>query len=255
MEPEGENRRDRLARFNLERLNIAPKQGGRAGLERAIDRWERFMAGSGWEKGFFAAAVLLIAGLAIAAIFMLASNAFGGGGGRKPVTAGALPSTATLVPPRPTPTAIVIAVPTLSTAAPANRQDCNAISGTGYKSDAERLFFEQNCVTPTAEPSNPGNGDGGPPTEPPTEPPQPQPTEGPVVVDAGNAAEFAVYWIEHNASQAYTDVGPCNVVQSGSHWVVTCNANVAGCQGSVCATTISVCVFPDPLEVRPANQC
>jgi hypothetical protein len=253
MAPEGENRRDRLARFNLEPLSRAPKDGWRARLDRVVDMWGGFMAGSGWEKGFFAAAVLLIAGLAIAAIFMLASNAFGGGGGRKPVTAEGPLSTATLAQAQPTPTAIVIAVPNPPTAAPTDRTTCDAIRGTNYNSESERLFFEQNCMTPTAEPSNPGAGDGGPPAEPPTEPP-PAPTEGPPVVDAGNAAEFAVYWIEHNASQ-YTDVGPCNVVQTGSYWVVTCNANLAGCQGSVCATTVSVCVFPDPLQVRPADQC
>jgi hypothetical protein len=248
MAPEGENRRDRLARFSLEPLSRSPKAGWRASLDRVVDMWEGFMAGSGWEKGFFAGAVLLIAGLAISATFMLASNAFGGGGGRKEVAAGAARSTATLLPARPTPTAIVISVPNPPTAAPTDRTTCDAIRGTSYSSDTERRFFEQDCVTPTAEPATPGHGGGG-------NPPSPEPTESPFVVDAGNAAEFAAYWIEHNASKAYTDVGPCNVVQAGNHWVVTCNANLAGCQGSVCAATVSVCVFSDPLQVRPADQC
>ncbi len=253
MAPEGENRRDRLARLNLEPLSRAPKEGWRARLDRVADMWGGFMAGSGWEKGFFAAAVLLIAGLAIGAIFMLASNAFGGGGGRKQVAAGSPRSTATLLPARPTPTAIVIAVPTPPTAAPTDRTTCDAIRGTDYRSDSERQFFEQNCLTPVDQPPSPDGG--GPPAGPPSEPPPPQPTEGPLVVDAGNAAEFATYWIEHNAPQAYIDVGQCNALQAGGHWVVTCNANLAGCQGSVCATTISVCVFADPLQVRPSDQC
>jgi hypothetical protein len=252
MAPEGENRRDRLARLNLEPLSRAPKEGWRARLDRVGDMWGGFMAGSGWEKGFFAAAVLLIAGLAIVAIFMLASNAFGGGGGRKPVAAGGPRPTATPLPARPTPTTIVIAVPSTPTPAPTDRTTCDAIRGTDYRSDSERQFFEQNCLTPVDQPSDPGQGPG-PTAVPPTVPPEP--TEGPLVVDAGNAAEFATYWIEHNAPQAYTDVGQCNVVQAGSHWVVTCHANLAGCQGSVCATTVSVCVFSDPLQVRPADQC
>lgn len=251
---ESESRRDRLARLHLERLNRPPDQGWTAWADRAVDRWERFMAGSGWERAFFAGGVVLIAALAIGAIFMIASNALGGGSGRKQAAAGGARATATIAQAPPTPTAIVIGVPTLPTALPTDRASCDAIRGTNYKSAAERQFFELNCVTPTAQPTrSPGNGHGGPPTQPPPPPTQPPPSGG---FTAGDAIDLAVYWITHNAAAAYTtDAGSCNAVQTGSHWVVTCNASVVGCQGSACQTTLSVCVFPDPLAVRPADQC
>ena len=255
MAPEGESRRDRLAQLSLERMNRPPKQGLSGALSHALDAWNRFMTGSGWEKGFFAAAVLLIAGLVIGALFMLTSNALGGGGGRKQAVAGDTRPTATARQAPPTPTAIVIGVPTLPTALPADRTACDEIQGTSYNSDTERAFYERNCLV-TPEPPSGGGDDGGGGDEEPTEPP-PEPTdEGPPVVDSGYAIDLAVYWIEHSAPQAYTvDSTTCNALQTGGHWVVTCPASLVGCQGSVCVDNVSVCVFPEPLAVRPADQC
>ena len=254
MDPEGENRRDRLARLNLERMNRPPKQGMSGGLDRAVDSWNGFMAGSGWEKGFFAAAVLLIAGLAIGALFRLTSNALDGGGGKKQVAAGGTRATATPRQAPPTPTAIVIGVPTFPTPLPTDRTACDAIRGTSYNSDAERAFYEENCLV-TPEPPAGGGDDGGGDEEPNDPPPEPT-DEGPPVVDAGYAIDLGVYWIEHYAPQAYTvDSTTCNAFQTGGRWVVTCPANLVGCQGSACISNVSVCVFPDPLAVRPANEC
>jgi len=256
MAPEGESRRDRLAQLSLERMNRPPKQGLSGALARARDSWNRFITGSGWEKGFFAVAVLLIAGLAIGALFMLTSNALGGGGGKKQAVAGDTRPTATARQAPPTSTAIVIGVPTLPTALPTSRTACEDIRGTSYNSDAERAFYEQNCLATPEPPSGGGGDDGGGGNVEPTEEPPPEPTEGPPVVDAGYAVDVAAYWIEHNAPQAYTvDSTTCNPFQTGGHWVVTCSANVVGCQGSACVETVSVCVYPEPLEVRPANQC
>jgi len=256
MDPEGETRRDRLARLNLERINRPPKQGVSGGLKRAADSWDRFMAGSGWEKGFFAAAVLLIAGLAIGALFMLTSNALDGGGGKKQVAAGGARATATPRVAPPTPTAIVIGVPTFPTAQPTPRTSCDEIRGTAYNSEAEQAFYEQSCLTTPTPPSGGGNDNGGG-DEKPTNPPPPKPTDpGPPVFDASDAVAVAAYWIEHNAPQAYTvDSTTCNAFQTGGHWVVTCPANLVGCQGAACVSNVSVCVFPDPLAVRPADQC
>jgi hypothetical protein len=208
---------------------------------------ELLMARSGWEKGILAIAAALIASVIIGAIVLVASNAGGGGGENKQVTTGGSRATPTVAARAPTPTAVVIAIATLPTAGPTDRADCNAIRGTDYTSESERQFFAQNCVTPTG-------GQGSQPTQPPRpQPTQPPPSGG---FTAGDAINVTVYWMTHNASQAYTtNAGSCNAVQTGSHWVVTCNANLAGCQGSVCATTVSACVFSDPLEVRPSDQC
>ncbi len=256
----GKDRRDKLAEFRLAQAYSRPRKGLRAALSRAVDLWERFMPTSSWEKGFVAVAAVLIVGVLIGAIYILTSNVLSDGG-KKHVAAGRLqahPTRATppaIHMPPPAPTAIVLGVPQLAKGQPTDRQDCEAIRGASYRSDAERAFFQQHCVTPTAPLANPRPGQGHP-TQPPPLPAPPTAPPQPGGFTASDAIGLAVYWIAHNAPKAYTaDASLCNAVDSAGHWVVTCPASLAGCQGSVCQTTLSVCVFTDPPQVRSADQC
>ncbi len=250
---EGKDRRDRLARLQLERMSRQPDKGWQSGLGQFIDRWSGFTTGAPWEKAFFAGAVLLVAALAIGGLFMLITSVMGGSDGKKDVSAHVARPTATRssAPPTPTQTAIVIAVPTYPTAEPTPRTDCAAIGGSSYASDAEREFFLSNCTSPTEVPKDtptPASShkhSGPPPTSPPPEPTKPPPP--PPGFTASDAINAGAYWMSHNG---YSNVGSCNAFDTGSHWVVTCSATSASGQ-----TTVSVCVYQDPLAVRPSDQC
>ena len=103
------------------------------------------------------------------------------------------------------------------------RQDCAAILGTPYQSEAERLWFIANCAVPT-EPA-PG---GGVPTPQPTLAPPPAPTPTPVPgLTASQAISRAVDWL---ASQGIgIDAGSCGASSSGSTWTVSCESNTTVC--------------------------
>ena len=179
---------------------------------------------------------------------VLTGNAIGGGQ-KERASAGTILRTSTVVrqvsPAAATPASDT---PVPATAQPAVRQDCAAIRGTDYQSEAERVYFQQNCLEPTEEPAPATNA--GPTAAPTAE----QPGTG--GSDADNAIGLAVDWIVHYASPSYTtDAGSCNAVQANGHWVVTCNARLSGCQGSVCEAIVSVCVLSDLTGVRPSDQC
>ena len=250
---EGEDRRARLNRLQLERMSRPPATGWDARKRRLQDGWERFMVGSGWEKGFFACAIVLVVAMTIGGAFMLISSVLGGSDGKKDVSAAGPRATATRAVASPTSTAIVIGVPALPTAKPTDRSDCAKIAGTAYNSPTEKQFYELNCITPTVQPAGrptprPGQGNGGPPSPvppspiPPTQPPPHQ-------FGAGDAISVASYWIRQGGFTV--DSGSCNAFDSGGHWVVTCGATTS--HGD--HTTISVCVFPEPLHVVSSDQC
>lgn len=252
---EGEDERDSMARFRreAEQTSRPPKRGWRGSPDHAFDLWERFTAGSGWQKSRLGIAAFLIIGVVITAIYLLASNAVSGGG-QQQVVAVRSQATPTVAQALPTATSILIAVPTPLPARPTDRTDCDAIRGTNYNSEAERAFFQQNCVAPTEEPANVEDGQGfavnTPPPPPPTEP------SGSGGLSAGDAIDLAVSWITHDAPERYTaDPGSCSSRQTAGHWLVTCTASLVGCQGAVCRTTLSVCVFAEPVEVRSSDQC
>jgi hypothetical protein len=252
---EGQDRRDRLARLQLERMSRQPKDGFSSNLGRQVDRWSGFGGGAAWERLFFAGAILLVAALAIGGLFMIITSVMGGKDGEKNAAANAPRSTATRSAEtalKPTATAIVIAVPTYPTALPTARLECADIQGGDYRDAAERDFYLENCVgspdAPTDEPTPPPDDDPyepPEPTEPPPEPTEPPPT--PAGFGASDAIDAASYWL---GSAGYSNIGSCNTFNSGSHWVVTCGAT-----GPSGPTTVSVCVFPSPLAVRPSDQC
>ena len=256
---EDDDLNDRLARLRVEQ--DGPTQGGRrAALSRAALRASRRLRRG---DAFLVASGVLIVGVIIAALSVLVISLASGGGEKQPASAAGVRRTpTTLRQASPSATTPATETPLPATAQPAVRQDCDAIRGTSYQSEAERVYFQQNCLEPAEEPAlvtNPGQ----PPSQPTSVPPAVQPTAAPPAAtpvpggsDASNAIGLAVDWIARHGSPSYTtDAGSCNAVQASGHWVVTCNALVAGCQGSVCEAIVSVCVLSDLSAVRPSDQC
>jgi len=234
---------DRLARLRVEQ--DGPPQGGRqAAASRAAMLWRRFLRRRRRGDALLAMTAVLIAGVVIAALCVLVISLASGGGDKKPASAVGVRRTPTVVRrASPSPTTPASETPAPATAQPAYRQDCAAIRGTEYQSEAERAFFQQNCLEPA---TNAGQPTAAPPAATPV----------PGGSDASTAIGLAVDWIVHHASPSYaTDAGSCNAVQTSGHWVVTCNARLSGCQGFVCEAFVSVCVLSDLTGVRPSDQC
>jgi hypothetical protein len=239
----------RLARLRVEQDR--PPQGGRqAAVSRALAWWRRFLRRRRRGDALLAMTAVLIAGVIIAAIVVLVISLASGGGDKQPASAITFQRTPTVVKrASPSPITPATATPELPTAQPAYRQDCAAIRGTEYQSEAERVYFQQNCLEPAEQPA-PATNPGQPAAAPLAATPVPGGS------DASNAIGLAVDWIAHQASPSYTtDAGLCNAVQTSGHWVVTCNARLSGCQGSVCEAIVSVCVLSDLTAIRPSNQC
>lgn len=259
-----ESRREKLARIGVEARPREPRRGWQVALDRVADVWERFTAFSGWERAFFVGGCVLAVAVAVGAVVALTRS--GGGDDARPVAvsrprASPVPTTG----PAPTATPIDVAVASLPTRSAANRENCDEIRGSEYLSDEERDWFLANCESeddggttvvsrpPGSGPAQPPQGGSSPPPPPPPPPTQPPPTGG---LSSSEAISLAIGWMTYDAPEAYVvDGGSCSAVQIGDHWVVTCQATIAGCQGSVCAATLSVCVFDDPRRVVPTDQC
>lgn len=262
----------------LEATQQQPGSRRRSPAHFVVDRWARFWATSFWEKGVIVGGTALAGIVAIVAFMMLS-----GGGGDKsqaaqepgPEVVQVAPVRSATVPPTPRSTATpwptasyLVAKPTPESTAteppPAarrsspNRRDCEEIAGTPYRSSDEREWFLDNCLgtdapdgpsLPPPQPPPPGN----PPALPPT--PVPAPTSGTQVSSSG-AIALAVPWMTSQSGNIYSiSASSCNASRMGARWVVICQADLVGCQGDVCSTTLSACVFEQPLHVAPADSC
>jgi hypothetical protein len=266
---EGETRRERLARLGLERMQHRPKSGWEARATRLFDFWQRFLAFSSWEKSFFLLGCALAVAISVGAVFALSrggGGSAGDNGGGRPAVIGqpgateaggdldATPTTIAFDPadiPTPLPTATFEPTPEEV------RRDCDEIRGTPYRSDAERDWFVANC-DPEGDGAEPTPAGSGPATQPPPPPPPPPPTDPPAQVglSAAEAISLAASWMANSGTKAYdVDTGSCTAADFGAHWVVTCSAQLAGCQSAACRTTLSACVFEDPRRVVSAAQC
>ena len=250
-----ESRREKLAKIRFDA--IQPRQGrGERFADRAFDLWQRFTAFSGLEKAFFISGCALALALAIGALIALSQNAGGGDDQAAVVNLPTRPPAATPAPVTPTSTVALLVFERPTAEPSANREDCDAISGTEYQSDEERDWFLENC-----QDTGPANVSGPPQSRPsPSGPSLPPPTATPPPAPAGftsaQAVSLAVSWMASGGSESYTvDAGSCTSVDIGDHWVVTCPATLAGCQGPDCETTLSVCVFESNGRVVPAERC
>ncbi|MBI4570324.1 MAG: hypothetical protein HY723_00095 [Chloroflexi bacterium] len=221
-----ELRRNKLAkaRFGNE---APPPDKRRPATDWAIEIRERFTALQLWEQ----AAITAVGFLLVFAVPLIIFAVTRGGGGSDEAA-----NSAPIVPPvqiaesTSTPTATFVQLRTTPTplqslpTVEANREDCAAILGTPYQSEAERLWFIANCAVPAEQPAP---GDGVPPPQPTLAPP-PAPTPTPVQgLTASQAISRAVDWL---ASQGIgIDAGSCGASSSGSTWTVSCESNTTVC--------------------------
>ena len=252
----------RLAEIRRERAGPGAQESA---MGRAATRWQR--ASRRLRRGdiLLATTAVLIAGVVIAALAVLVVSA-ATGGDDEPASAAVAPRTPTAArqtPVPPTAAAAASATPPPPAAQVSFRQDCDAIAGTDYENEAERAFFQQNCLEPDGEaPEPPTEAPDGPaPAAPFVPPTATQAASAPTVApppppgsDASVAIGVAVGSIVRGGTYV-TDGGACSALRISSHWVVTCSARVAGCQGAVCNTTVSVCVLDDLSTVRPSDRC
>lgn len=257
--------REKLSKVVLDHLRQREHEnrGWKAETKVRVTRWAgRFGALSTIEKVIIAAAALMIVMGVPAAIFGFAS---GGGGGQdvqavapsRPTSDGyQIPTATPYVRSDATPRPIGIGgsppIPPTETVLP-NREDCDAIQGTSYQSEEERLWYVDNCgddnePTVTNPPSNPpSRPPSRPPTNPPTNPPPTSPP--PAGLTASQAAALGAQFLSSHEPKYTISAGNCSATDSGSFWTVRCNATLRGCSGGVCTTVIRACVFEQPLLV------
>ena len=238
-------RRDKLAKAASYKP-VDPRDGFWWGaIDRVGDRWARFMVLAWWEKGMVIGTGVLIAVLAPMAVFALS-----GGDGTSPVVPIPTSTTAPIVvdlgpsaTPSPQPSSTPKPVPNTPTSTPtepANREDCDEIRATDYRSPEERRWFLDNCDlepeptdTPVPAPQQP------PVPQQPTDTPQPEPS-----ISASQAASLAAGWIRGNPAfgELTVSTGACIPLASGDGWRVGCTGTTNGCVGLACEVTVWVCV-------------
>lgn len=217
------------------------------GLEAISHWWERFHTYALWEKLIIATtAVLLVVLTPIALVSLL-------GGDDGQTQAGALLPTPTLFiladqptsTPTITPTATEVKpTPTATTTPQAtqlpDRDDCDEIASTSYRSASEREWYLENCAN----------------SEPPTPPPPPPPPPGPAAtatpatyLSASQAAALAAQWIVSTPSLGgltLTNGGCAAGITSPGQWQASCQGETIGCAGSACVITLRVCFADRP---------
>ncbi len=265
------SRRQSIRQRVLEATSQRQDDGRRSPGHVVADWWARFWATSVWEKG------VIIGGTALAGIAaIVAFFALSGGGSDQPILAeGPTPrvTRAPAVPtatatPSPTSTATPTRTPspdptpddaTATSEAPLNRRDCDEIAGTAYLSAAEREWFLDHCLGAQEPGETPAGPHPPPPVATPGHQPAPTPVPAPtasVHITSSQAIALAVDWLTAQMGSTYS-ISPasCNATQMGARWVVICQAQLRGCQGSACWTTLSACVFEQPTYVAPGDSC
>ena len=76
-------------------------------------------------------------------------------------------------------------------------------------------------------------------------------SEGHDATFAGQAIAIGAQWMARQEEGAYSvDAASCTAVPIGPNWSVTCGAALEGCtRASICRTTLTACVFEQPLLV------
>ncbi len=239
----------------LARLREESKGRGRYGFPSRLRSMEIT-----WERGVLGlAAILIVCAVVGAAVVLTTSRAASNGEHQQQRVSSVLAATQT--PRRATPTSTP--PPTTAPAVfagPPDRTDCDLIRGTDYRSEAERQYYTSQCVTPQParnEASTPPNSLPPPSESLPSAPPGPEPTMAASAFGAAEAIAAGSDWISHGGAVAYTtDPGLCTGVLISGRWIVTCRATLAGCSIlQKCQVNVTVCVYDNPIAVRPADQC
>ena len=227
-------------------------------------QWHRFRSTSRWEKTF------MLGGLALAltGVAIVAGALMRGSTDRPAALAQAATPAAFVVDeptvavdPTATPTANISVLAGLLAAptAPPNRADCEEIRGTQYASSAERDWFLANCQEPIAGPSSPsgdsfGDSSNNLPKEP--TPVAESPGSDASGLSASEVISLAVDWMSLQGGLSYNVIGDsCSAAHIGSHWTVSCQVQLAGCQSALCLSTVSACVTDADAAVLPGKLC
>jgi len=83
-------------------------------------------------------------------------------------------------------------------------------------------------------------------------PPPPAPTAAKQTggLAPGQAAAFAANWLRNRPTATYNiDPASCVATQRGLSWAVTCLGDPIGCNGMVCTTSLTACVFEQPFLI------
>ena len=144
-----------------------------------------------------------------------------------------------------------------NTASPApaesNRANCDSIRGTPYLSETERAWFLSTCVIepePAVFLAVPAASVSGFAPEPAAEP---EPAEG---LSAGEAIASGAESIASQPDAAYeVSDEDCNASRVGETWLVTCTANLLGCDFEECTTWHAVCVTDTNRAVLSLKDC
>ena len=132
---------------------------------------------------------------------------------------------------------------------PANREDCDSIRGSEYRSEAERLWYLQHCLTPPEEfayTAGVGGAGAGVVVEPLGPDGDVLPT--PTVAFGSSEASWAVAdWL---LAKGYAVVPGSCIASSdaGNQWYVTCLAEEVGCKAE-CTAVLSTCLIAEPRTI------
>lgn len=137
-------------------------------------------------------------------------------------------------------------------AAEPNRASCEAIYGTAYESESERIWFLANCV----EPEPVVAFLAAPELSRAVSQPATTTVSGPAEMSAGAAIASSIDWISNQQEAAY-DVASdsCSAAEVGELWLVSCETSLAGCGGEICTSWISVCVTDADGAVLANKNC
>ena len=107
--------------------------------------------------------------------------------------------------------------------------------------DVARLYASRSQPLTAAAP---------PPAPPPPAPTPATPVDGFAGLTPGQVAAFAANWLESRPDATY-DIDPssCLATPRGPNWAVTCLGNPVGCNGSVCTTSLTACVYEQPFLI------
>lgn len=210
-----------------------------------------------WQRGLLVFAVAL-AGLFITILGLALTD--GTGDPRPSVQARPtlVPTAEEAVDAPPAPTREEMPTPIPPAAAAENREDCAAIRGQGYLSEAEREWFLASCPESDVAAAETGPIDdvGAPGPSSPTAAPLSTPTAPPQDAFEGADAIALVVGYFASAPEASYMINPasCDATPAaGGAWNVFCIGVLAGCSRPECVIGLNACVGAQTLAVVPGS--
>ncbi len=109
-------------------------------------------------------------------------------------------------------------------------------------------------IAPDEPPWTPAQQQPAAPPPPPPATATPKAPDAGTTMSAGQAISLAVGWMATQGELIYTvDPATCSASRAGPNWFVSCVGEPQGCLGPACPTTLTACVFEQPVLV--AQSC